>query len=73
MEPPSNHDQHSSVRDLLLMDVTPLSIEIDVRGDITSMKINKNTNIPVKKTFVMVASEDGQTEVRFKAIEGKFD
>ena len=68
-----NHDQHSSVRDLLLMDVTPLSIEIDVRGDITSMKINKNTNIPVKKTFVMVASEDGQTEVRFKAIEGKFD
>ena len=73
MEPPSNHDQHSSVRGLLLMDVTPLSIEIDVRGDITSMKINKNTNIPVKKTFVMVTSEDGQTEVRFKAIEGKFD
>ena len=68
-----NHDQHSSVRDLLLMDVTPLSIEIDVRGDITSMKINRNTNIPVKKTFVMVTSEDGQTEVRFKAIEGKFD
>ena len=72
MEPPSNHDQHSSVRDLLLMDVTPLTIGINVTGDITSVKIKRNTTIPVKKTFGMETSEDGTTAVRFMATEGNF-
>ena len=67
-----NHDQHSSVRDLLLMDVTPLTIGINVTGDITSVKIKRNTTIPVKKTFGMETSEDGTTAVRFMATEGNF-
>ena len=68
-----NHDQHSSVRDLLLMDVTPLSIGINVTGDITSVKIKRNTTIPVKKTFGMETSEDGTRAVRFMATEGNFN
>ena len=53
-----NHDQHLSVRDLLLMDVTPLSIGVDVKGDRTLVKIPRNTTIPVKKDFVMETAED---------------
>ena len=65
-----NHDQHSSVRDLLLMDVTPLSIGIDVKGGITSVKIPRNTTIPVKRNCVMQTSSDLQTEIIFPATEG---
>ena len=67
-----NHDQHSSVRDLLLMDVTPLSIGlgVGVREDITSVKIPRHTTIPVKRVCVMETSEDNQTSVSFKATEG---
>ena len=67
-----NHDQHSAVRDLLLMDVTPLSIGINVKGEMTLVKIPRNTTIPVKKDFVMETAEDNQTEIRFTATEGKF-
>ena len=65
-----NHDQHSSVRDLLLMDVTPLSIGIDVKGGITSVKIPRNTTIPVKRNCVMQTSSDLQTEIICSATEG---
>ena len=66
-----NHDQHASIRDTLLMDVTPLSIGIDLHGGITSVEIRKNTTIPVKKTFPMHTALDGQTSVTFPATEGK--
>ena len=66
-----NHDQHSSIRDTLLMDVTPLSIGIDLHGGITSVEIRKNTTIPVKKTFPLHTALDGQTSVTFPATEGK--
>ena len=66
-----NHDQHSSVRDMLLMDVTPLSIGIDVKGGITSVKIPRNTTIPVKKTFVATTASDDQTNIKVTATEGK--
>ena len=67
-----NHDQHPSVRDWLLMDVTPLSLGIDVKGDRTVVRIPRNTTIPVKKTFVHQTSKDGQTTVKFPVVEGNF-
>ena len=67
-----NHDQHSSVRDLLLMDVTPLSIGIDTRSTINDVKIPRNTTIPVKISFERVTVHDNQTEVRFSVIEALF-
>ena len=66
-----NHDQHSSIRDTLLMDVTPLSIGIDLKGDITDVKIRRNTTIPVKKTFVIQTASDNQSSIVFPVTEGK--
>ena len=66
------HDQHHSIRDTLLMDVTPLSLGLDIYGDKTSVKIKRNTSIPVKKTFEMVTAVDNQTEIRFSATEGTY-
>ena len=66
-----NNDQHSSIRDTLLMDVTPLSIGINRIGGITDVIIKRNTTIPVKKTVVRVTVFDNQTVVNFTATEGK--
>ena len=66
-----NHDQHTSIRDTILMDVTPLSIGIDIKGDITDVKIKRNTTIPVKKKFVLETAYDNQTSIIFPATEGK--
>ena len=66
-----NHDQHSSIRDTLLMDVMPLSIGIDIKGGITSVKIRRNTTIPVKKTFEIVTAWDDQSWIKFPVTEGK--
>ena len=65
-----NNDQHPSIRDFLLMDVTPLSIGIDLHGGRTDVKIKRNTSIPVTKTFVTVTALDNQTSVSFPATEG---
>ena len=65
-----NNDQHSSIRDTLLMDVTPLSIGIQVVGGITDMIIKRNTSIPVKKTVILETAYNNQTTVEFTALEG---
>ena len=65
-----NNDQHPSIRDTLLMDVTPLSIGIDLHGGRTHVIIKRNTSIPVTKTFVLHIAVDNQTSVSFPAIEG---
>ena len=66
-----NHDQHSSIRDTILMDVTPLSIGIDLRGGITSVEIRRNTTIPVKKTFELETAWDNQSSITFPVVEGE--
>ena len=66
-----NHDQHTSIRDTILMDVTPLSIGIDSKGDITHVIIKRNTTIPVKKSCIRVTVLDNQTTARFTATEGR--
>ena len=65
-----NHDQHKSIKDLVLMDVTPLSLGIDAVGGITDVLIERNTMIPVQKSQVRITAEDFQTSVKFSVTEG---
>ena len=66
-----NHDQHTSIRDTILMDVTPLSIGIDHKGGITEVKIKRNTTIPVKKSCIRVTVLDNQTTARFSQAKNR--
>ena len=51
------------VKDVLLLDVTPLSLGIETLGQVMSVLIEKNTTIPTKKTQVFSTAEDNQTAV----------
>ncbi|KAJ1694502.1 hypothetical protein LUZ63_011200 [Rhynchospora breviuscula] len=59
------------IKNLVLIDVTPLSLGIDVLGDIVSVVVPRNTPIPVKKKHVFTTSFDFQKNVRFKIYEGE--
>ncbi|KAJ1443178.1 Heat shock protein 70 family [Sesbania bispinosa] len=60
-----------NVPDLVLCDVTPLSLGIRVRGDIMSIVIPRNTTIPVRKKRVYTTMKDGQFAVRISVYEGE--
>src|SRR5210317_1968238 len=52
-----------SVKDVLLLDVTPLTLGIETMGGISTPLIEKNTTIPTKKSQVFSTAEDNQTAV----------
>ncbi len=59
------------VKDVLLLDVTPLSLGIETLGQVMSVLIEKNTTIPTKKTQVFSTADDNQTAVTIHVLQGE--
>ncbi|GAA98255.1 uncharacterized protein L969DRAFT_342159 [Mixia osmundae IAM 14324] len=60
-----------SVTDVLLLDVTPLSLGIETLGGVFTALITRNTTVPTKKSQVFSTAADGQTAVEIKVFQGE--
>ena len=59
------------VKDILLLDVTPLSLGVETMGSVMTKMIERNTTIPVRKTEVYSTAADGQTAVDIHILQGE--
>jgi molecular chaperone DnaK len=59
------------VKDVLLLDVTPLSLGIETLGGVTTVLIQRNTTIPTKRSEIFSTAEDSQTTVEIHVLQGE--
>ncbi|HMK93731.1 MAG TPA: molecular chaperone DnaK [Thermoleophilia bacterium] len=61
------------VKDVLLLDVTPLSLGIETKGNVFTRLIDRNTTIPTKKSEIFSTADDNQTSVEIHVLQGERD
>jgi molecular chaperone DnaK len=59
------------VKDILLLDVTPLTLSVETLGGVSTPLIERNTTIPTRKSQVFSTASDGQTQVEIHVLQGE--